>query len=113
MTRILVAALLLLTCAPLRAQHATTGTFEGYVASQKDDKPIKGVKVTFKISERGTVYKTKTNADGYFRRDGLPPGEYEISISAKGYETVGLRQRLGTLTPNQIIPLPVRLKPRK
>lgn len=112
MTRILVAALLLLSSVPLRAQRAATGTFEGYVVSERDQTPIKDVKVTFKNIKGGAVYKTKTSAEGHFQRDGLTPGDYELTIYAKGYETVSIKQRLQNLTVNQVTPLPIMLKPR-
>jgi hypothetical protein len=99
---------------PIRLEPdvSATGTFEGYVVKKKGV-PIKDATVKFTSIERGTVYQTKTDKSGVFRSPGLPPGGYELSISAKGYESFNKRQYLVATVPNQVNPLPVVLERRK
>ncbi len=48
---------------------------------------IPGAAVTLTSTATGYTSKTVSNSDGYFSFPGLNPGSYNLSVSAKGFET--------------------------
>ena len=47
-------------------------------------KPIEGVEVKI-VAQDGTEYTTKTDANGDYKKSGIPAGRYLISIHKEGY----------------------------
>jgi hypothetical protein len=69
------------------------------VVSDESGAPIPGAKVSIKNPATGVVRDLETNADGLYVAPNLPPGAYEITVTAKGFATL-LRKGL-TLTVGQ------------
>jgi hypothetical protein len=55
----------------------------GSVRDSATGKPMPGVSVFLNSTSKGTI----TRADGTFILGGIPPGRYEVIISAVGYQT--------------------------
>jgi outer membrane receptor protein involved in Fe transport len=73
------AALVFLLAGTARAQ-VSTATIQGHITSGGAAVPA-GLSVAAVSKGSGFVYKTVTLADGSYAITGLPPGEYEISIT--------------------------------
>ncbi|MBV9743058.1 MAG: carboxypeptidase regulatory-like domain-containing protein, partial [Acidobacteriia bacterium] len=48
---------------------------------------IAGANVTATEVDRGTAWKTTTNADGVYNLPRLPVGKYEVRVEATGFQT--------------------------
>src|SRR5258708_5559763 len=59
-------------------------TLTGSVKDAASGKSLPGISVFLNSTSKGTV----TRADGTFVLAGIPPGRYQIVVSAIGYETV-------------------------
>lgn len=63
------------------------GTIRGMIADlTQGQKPIEGVEVKI-VAQDGTAYTTKTDANGDYKKSGIPAGRYTISIYKEGYNT--------------------------
>src|SRR5260221_6498921 len=85
----------------VRAQNATGAPIHGYVAAvltpelqigaTANQSPIFNVPdinvVARNVKTRVTSAAVKTNPEGYFRTDSLPPGEYQLCVDGPGYAT--------------------------
>ena len=61
------------------------GTVRGTITDTTEARnPIEGADVRI-IDPRGTEYNTKTDANGEYKRSGIPAGRYLINIFKKGY----------------------------
>ncbi len=61
------------------------GTVRGTITDTTEaQNPIEGVDVKI-IDPRGTEYNTKTDANGEYKRSGIPAGRYLINIFKRGY----------------------------
>src|SRR5258708_14011155 len=83
----------------VRAQNATGAPIHGYVAAvltpelqigaTANQSPIFNVPdinvVARNVKTRVTSAAVKTNPEGYFRTDSLPPGEYQLCVDGPGY----------------------------
>jgi hypothetical protein len=49
--------------------------------------PVANAKITAKSLTTGETIATQSDATGHFHFDALPPADYEISISAVGFES--------------------------
>jgi len=65
---------------------AQGSVLSGAVRDSATGKPMPGVSVFLNSTSKGTV----TRADGSFTLGGIPPGRYELIISAVGYQTFNL-----------------------
>src|SRR6201991_4940641 len=89
---LLLVSLLFIPC--LHAQ--TSGNvLSGAVIDSANRKPLAGVSVFLNSTSKGTV----TRADGTFTLPGIPPGRYQMIISAIGYETIVLEISSRNLPP--------------
>ena len=75
----IVAALLLLSAFPLRAQ---SGFITGKVTRDTGE-PMGGAAVVVEELKR----ESRTGEDGTYRIDNVPPGSYHVSVRAEGYST--------------------------
>lgn len=63
------------------------GTIRGMISDlTQGQKPIEGVEVKI-VAQDGTAYTTKTDANGDYKKSGIPAGRYTISIHKEGYNT--------------------------
>ena len=63
---------------------STTGAIFA-VVKDPQDAVITGATVTIKQQETNFIRNVETNQDGTFQLIQLPPGNYELSVSANGY----------------------------
>jgi iron complex outermembrane recepter protein len=75
----IVAALLLLSALPVRAQN---GFITGKVTRDTGD-PMAGAAVVVEELKR----ESRTGEDGTYRIENVPPGNYHVSVRAEGYST--------------------------
>jgi protocatechuate 3,4-dioxygenase beta subunit len=76
----LLAAMFVLVSAPLWAQTGAAVT--GRVTLDAGD-PMAGAAVVLEELKR----EVRTGEDGTYRFDGIPPGNYHVSVRAEGYST--------------------------
>lgn len=84
----LLAALntLLLALAPLRAQSSTVGSIRGHVVRAGSNMPVPFATVDVSNAATGApAGRVNTVADGEFRIDALPMGEYRVTVRALGF----------------------------
>src|SRR6185295_14833576 len=53
---------------------------------------VPGQEVELASVSRGTVIRTKTNADGVYSFVALPPGTYSLSVGAQGFKRYDLKE---------------------
>lgn len=95
------------------AQDEVTGSFEGKVVNARTNDPLKDatVRITNKLS--GIPYVRRTDKEGKFLLRFLSPGIYTIRISAEGFKTVEVEQRLFATQAVKVIPYPTMLEPEE
>ena len=77
--------LMLLSAAlPLSAQ-ITTGTINGYVRDASGS-VVPNATVIAKMTEQQTQRTAQTNTEGFFSMLAVPPGSYEITFEAQGFQ---------------------------
>lgn len=77
------------TFALLEAQ-IDTGTILGRVLLA-DGSPAANVQVSLRHQDTNQAVELLTSQAGYFRRDGLPVGKYELTVALAGFRTMVLR----------------------
>jgi hypothetical protein len=93
------------------AQDTVTGAFEGTVTNSQTGAPIAGASVQFINQLSEVPIAKRSDAQGRFYQGLLPPGTYTIRVSAPGFKTREVEQRLLATRPNQVVPVPVILDP--
>ncbi|HEY6349760.1 MAG TPA: TonB-dependent receptor [Candidatus Angelobacter sp.] len=91
---------------PAQAQE-DTGAIVGAVVDQSSA-AVKGAAVTVKDVDRGTSLNTTTNDTGAFDFPRVPVGNYEVRVSAPGFQTA--RQPKFALVLNQTARFDIQLK---
>lgn len=114
--RLLSLALSLFAClifqaTTANAQDTVTGAFEGTVTNSQTGAPIPGAAVQFINQLSEVPIAKRSDAQGRFYQGLLPPGTYTIRVSAPGFKTREVEQRLLATRPNQVVPVPVLLDP--
>jgi len=79
----LIAACTLLAASPSLSQEVSAGV-TGQV-SDPSGAAVVGASVTARDLDRGTLWPTKTNAEGVYALPRIPPGRYEIRVTAPGF----------------------------
>ncbi len=114
---LLAAALsLLMTLPPVApalagTQDPVTGAFEGTVSSSQGGAAIAGAIVQFVNTVTEVPVAKRSDAQGRFYQGLLQPGVYRIRVSAPGFKTKIIEQRLLATRGNTVVPLPVTLDP--
>lgn len=80
-------AAVMLTPTVAAAQNLAQGAVAGTVANQAGT-PISGASVTLQSVSQGFSRTYSTDAAGSFRAVALPPGEYEATVNASGYNSL-------------------------
>ena len=80
-------AAVMLTPTAAVAQNLAQGAVAGSVANQAGT-PISGASVTLQSVSQGFSRTYSTDASGSFRAVALPPGEYEATVNAAGYNSL-------------------------
>src|SRR5260370_10013829 len=106
-------ALCLAACLALaalaQAQTETTGSFLGSVVDTSRT-PIPSATIEIKNLDTGVQRSSGTDKAGNFIANLLGPGDYDITISAQGYKSQTLRERVLATQTNNVIPVPVTLE---
>src|SRR5580704_14812260 len=100
MRKIVISLLLLLTVTNLRSQSSGS-MLSGSVRDSASGKPVPGVSVFLNSTSKGTV----THDDGSFILTGIPPGRYQLVVSAIGYATIAMEITTRRLPPSLKITL--------
>jgi len=108
---LLLFASLILQAASVKAQDTVTGAFEGTVTNSQTGAPIAGASVQIINQLSEVPIAKRTDAQGHFYQGLLPPGIYTIRVTAPGFKTREVEQRLLATRPNQVVPVPVNLDP--
>ena len=82
-TTILFLVIVILFSAPSDAQVAG-GTLSGII-TDPSDRAVPQAQVAIMNVATGVTTKVTTNSDGYYSAPNLLPGEYEVAVSAKGF----------------------------
>lgn len=82
-SRLLLASVFAL-CATVQAQ-SIYGTLTGIV-SDPSKAVVPGATLKLRDEQSGSLRDTTTNADGYYTFASVPPGAYELTVSAAGFE---------------------------
>ncbi|HEV2799105.1 MAG TPA: carboxypeptidase regulatory-like domain-containing protein [Pyrinomonadaceae bacterium] len=93
------------------AQDTVTGAFEGTVSNSQTGAVIPGAAVQIINQQTGQVIPKTSDARGRFYQGLLSPGIYTIRVSATGYVTREVRQRLFITRTGEVVPVPVALDP--
>ncbi|HZH89620.1 MAG TPA: TonB-dependent receptor [Pyrinomonadaceae bacterium] len=99
------------TVAPVHAQDTVTGAFEGTVTNSVTGAIIAGASVQIINQQTGLAIPKTSDARGRFYQGLLSPGIYLIRVSAGGFQTKEVRQRLFITRTGEIVPVPVALDP--
>src|SRR5437660_137679 len=102
-----ISAIIFLVCvlspASTKAQDYVTGSLEGMVVNSETGEPIAGATVRIINLDTGVPVALLTDSKGRFYKGLLPPGEYTITISARGFKakecTQPLRVMRSTIAP--------------
>src|SRR5438034_2072350 len=73
------------TCRASWVQAAVTGTISGFVRDPSAA-AVPGANVTAKMVEQQITRTVQTNSEGYYTFVALPPGTYEITFEASGFQ---------------------------
>lgn len=88
--------LALIVCVCATAAFATIfGTVQG-VVHDPDHRPIAGAAITLKAANSDWTRAATTDENGEFRIEAVPLGDYEVTVSAKGFDT--LKQKITVLS---------------
>jgi hypothetical protein len=93
-------ALAVFVCTPLLMLAQGTGSITGTVRDNSGA-VVPNASVTITNTQQGTVYKTTTNADGQYLQAAIPPGTYDVNITATGFndfQTRGIVLRVAERT---------------
>lgn len=103
--------LAMVVCASLSLFGQGTGSITGTVRDNSGA-VMPNAQVTITSTEQGISYKTTTNNDGEYLQAAIPPGSYDVNITAAGFntfETKGIVLRVSektrvdaTLTPGAV-----------
>ena len=95
------------------AQGNTSGGFKGVVRDKGTGNFIPGAKVVLRNRQFGTQATVITDANGSYSKSSLPPGDYDIEVSANGYASQTKVQTLYAMANYTIEPDPFDLEPEK
>jgi len=100
-----------LTVTSVYAQDTVTGAFEGTVTNSQTGAIISGAAVQIINQQTGQALPKTSDSRGRFYAGLLAPGIYLIRVSATGYQTREVRQRLFITRTGEVVPVPVALDP--
>ena len=93
------------------AQDTVTGAFEGTVTDSSTGAPVSQASVQIVNQQTLQVIPKTTDSRGRFYQGLLAPGLYTIRVSAPGFLTKEVQQRLFITRTGEVVPVPVSLDP--
>lgn len=93
------------------AQDTVTGAFEGTVTNSQTGAAIAQADVQIINQQTGLTIPKITDSRGRFYQGLLAPGTYTIRVSAPGFQTKEVQQRLFITRTGEVVPVPVSLDP--
>src|SRR2546430_12418179 len=93
------------------AQDTVTGAFEGTVTDSSTGAPVSRASVQIVNQQTLQVIPKTTDSRGRFYQGLLAPGLYTIRVSAPGFLTKEVQQRLFITRTGEVVPVPVSLEP--
>jgi hypothetical protein len=99
------------TIPAVHAQDTVTGAFEGTVTNSQTGEIIAGASVQIINQQTGQTIPKTSDMRGRFYQGLLSPGVYLIRVSAPGFQTREVRQRLFITRTGEVVPIPVALDP--
>jgi hypothetical protein len=75
---------LIAAVSPVQAQTAT-GNISGYVRDSSGS-AVPAATVTAKMSEQQVARTAETNSEGFYQLPAMPPGTYDLTVEAKGFQ---------------------------
>ena len=94
-----------------RAQDTVTGAFEGTVTSNETGAAVTNASVQIVNQQTGLIIPKTSDSRGRFYQGLLAPGLYTIRVSAPGFQTKEVVQRLFITRTGEVVPVPVGLDP--
>ena len=96
---------------PVAAQDTVTGAFEGTVTNTDTGEVIAGATALIINQQTGQTYTRTSDTRGRFYQGLLAPDVYTIRVSAPGFVTREVQQRLFITRTGEVVPVPVALDP--
>ncbi|MBA3247525.1 MAG: carboxypeptidase regulatory-like domain-containing protein, partial [Pyrinomonadaceae bacterium] len=93
------------------AQDTVTGAFEGTVTNTDTGEPVASASALIINQQTGQVIQKTSDTRGRFYQGLLAPGLYTIRVSAQGFQTREVVQRLFITRTGEVVPVPVSLDP--
>lgn len=93
------------------AQDTVTGAFEGIVTNSQNGDPVVAAIAEIINQQTNLVIQKRTDSRGRFYQGLLNPGIYTIRVSAPGFQTKEVVQRLFITRTGEVVPVPVQLDP--
>ncbi|HYY41525.1 MAG TPA: carboxypeptidase-like regulatory domain-containing protein, partial [Pyrinomonadaceae bacterium] len=102
---------LIFAALPVVSQDTVTGAFEGTVTNSDTGEAIGSATALIINQQTGQTYPKTSDTRGRFYQGLLAPGIYTIRVSAPGYVTKEVQQRLFITRTGEVVPVPVALDP--
>lgn len=93
------------------SQDTVTGAFEGIVTNSQNGDPVVAAIAEIINQQTNLVIQKRTDSRGRFYQGLLNPGIYTIRVSAPGFQTKEVVQRLFITRTGEVVPVPVQLDP--
>jgi len=93
------------------AQDTVTGAFEGTVTNSQTGAVVAGAVAQIINKQTGLAITKRSDSRGRFYQGLLNPGIYTIRVSAPGFQTREVEQRLFITRTGEVVPVPVSLDP--
>src|SRR5487761_78051 len=71
--------------------------------------PVGGAKITLQMLPSGKAFEAESTGDGVFRFTNMPPGNYEVTITKDGFQTIS-RNDL-RLVASEVVTMELRVEP--
>jgi hypothetical protein len=84
---VLIAIVLGLASGGLARAQVSGATLSGLVTDENSG-PVPGAELVIKNLDTGLTRNITTNSDGFYSAPNLNPGNYEVRVTAKGFQTL-------------------------
>jgi TonB family protein len=84
------------------AAPPTVGNLEGKLLIEGPDVALAGARVTIKAAD-GTTYESRSDAGGRFVFADLPPGAYQVTVEASGFDPLTLGEEVAVGQATEIV----------